>query len=67
MASMAGSFCWFSAFAIQNVTYVYALGQIELILSIAASALFFKERITGREYGGMALLTAGILVLILFL
>ncbi len=65
--SMIGSFCWFSAFTLQNVAYVNALGQIELIFSIAASALFFRERITGRELGGIALLTAGILVLILFL
>ena len=67
ITSMIGSFCWFTAFTLQNVAYVNALGQIELIFSIAASALFFKERITGREFGGIALLSAGILVLILFL
>ncbi len=67
ITSMIGSFCWFSAFTLQNAAYVNALGQIELIFSIAASMLFFRERISGREYGGIALLTAGILVLILFL
>lgn len=66
-ASMIGSFCWFSAFTLQNVAYVNALGQIELIFSIAVSMLFFREKISQREYGGIALLTLGILVLILFL
>ncbi len=67
LTSMIGSFCWFSAFTLQNAAYVGALGQIELIFSIAASMLFFRERISPREYGGIALLTVGILVLILFL
>ncbi|MCY3995272.1 MAG: EamA family transporter, partial [Rhodobacter sp.] len=40
LASMIGSFCWFSAFTLQNAAYVSALGQIELIFSIAASTLF---------------------------
>ena len=42
-------------------------GQIELIFSIAASALFFKEKISRRELAGMGLLVIGILVLVLFL
>ena len=66
VTSMIGSFCWFTAFTLQNVAYVNALGQVELIFSIAASALFFKEKITRREYTGIAVLTVGILVLILF-
>ena len=64
ITSMIGSFCWFTAFTLQNVAYVNALGQIELIFSIAASALFFKEKITARELRGIAVLTAGILVLV---
>lgn len=67
LTSMIGSFCWFSAFALQNVAYVFAVGQIEVILSIAATALFFREPISGREYGGMAVLTASILILVLAL
>ena len=67
LTSMIGSFCWFSAFTLQNAAYVNALGQIELIFSIAASALFFRERISAREYAGIALLGLGILVLVLFL
>ena len=65
MTSMAGSFCWFLAFTLQNAAYVKALGQSELILSIAASVLVFREKITGREMAGIALLCASILVLVL--
>lgn len=64
VASMGGSLGWFTAFALQNAAYVFAVGQIEVIFSMAASVLFFKERITGREYLGIALLTASILVLV---
>ncbi|MEO0653613.1 MAG: DMT family transporter [Pseudomonadota bacterium] len=62
--SMIGSFCWFAAFALQNAAYVFALGQIELIFSIFASVLIFGERIARREYAGMAILTASIVVLV---
>jgi drug/metabolite transporter (DMT)-like permease len=67
LASMVGSFCWFTAFTLQNAAYVNALGQIELLFSIAASTLFFRERLSGREMAGMGLLTLSILVLILAL
>lgn len=67
LASMVGSFCWFSAFTLQNAAYVNALGQVELIFSLAASALFFRERVTARELAGMGLLGVSVLVLVLFL
>jgi drug/metabolite transporter (DMT)-like permease len=67
LTSLLGSFCWMAAFTLQQVSYVFAVGQVEVILSIAASALFFKETITRREYAGIALLAAGILVLVLYL
>lgn len=63
--SMGGSFCWFLAFTLQNAAYVKAVGQIELIFSMMASVLFFREKITGREVAGIGLLTASILILVL--
>ncbi|SFQ34644.1 hypothetical protein SAMN05421853_10474 [Roseivivax halotolerans] len=66
-ASMAGSVSWFSAFTLQNAAYVQALGQVELIFSVAVSALFFRESVTRREIAGIAVLTLSILVLILAL
>jgi drug/metabolite transporter (DMT)-like permease len=65
LTSMGGSLCWFIAFTLQNAAYVKAMGQVELILSIMASTLFFREKITAREALGMAVLIASILLLIL--
>ena len=64
LLSMAGSFCWFAAFSLQNAAYVFAVGQIELIFSILAATLWFKEKITAREGWGMAILTLSITVLV---
>ncbi|MGB1390429.1 MAG: EamA family transporter, partial [Paracoccaceae bacterium] len=65
LTSMGGSFCWFLAFTLQNAAYVKALGQVELLLSLMASVLFFKEQVTRRELVGMSLLGASIIVLVL--
>ncbi len=61
---MVGSFCWFSAFTLQNAAYVNTLGQVELLFSLAASVLFFKEKISGRELLGIAVLLASIVLLV---
>lgn len=65
ITSMIGSFLWFVAFTLQNAAYVKAVGQVELVLSVLASVLFFQEKITGRELGGIALLLVSILALVL--
>ncbi len=65
LTSLCGSFCWFFAFTLQNAAYVKALGQVELLLSLLASTLFFRETITRREIAGMMLLGASILALVL--
>ncbi len=65
LTSLCGSFCWFFAFTLQNAAYVKALGQVELLLSLLASTLFFREIITRREIAGMLLLGASILALVL--
>lgn len=67
LTSLAGSFCWFLAFTLQNAAYVKAVGQVELILSLFASVLFFRERMTPREIAGIALLGMSIVGLILTL
>lgn len=64
LTSMVGSFCWFTAYALQNAAYVNAVGQIELVFGLVASVLFLREKVTGREVLGMALLMAAILWLI---
>lgn len=67
LSSMAGSFCWFTAFTLQNAAYVKAVGQVELIFALLGSVLFFREKISAREWLGMALLSASILALVLLL
>ena len=65
LTSMAGSFCWFTAFTLQTVAYVNALGQIELVFSLLATVFFFKEPITRRELCGLGVLSVSILGLIM--
>ncbi len=65
ITGMAGSLCWFTAFTLQSAAYVFAVGQIEVIFSLLASVMFFRERIAAREMLGIGLLSASILGLIL--
>ena len=61
----AASAAWFTAFAIQSVTYVRTLGLIEMLFSYAVSRRLFREHLTTREISGMALIVAGVLVITL--
>ncbi|MED5531692.1 MAG: EamA family transporter [Pseudomonadota bacterium] len=66
LASFAGalaSLFWFSAFALQNAAYVKAVGQIELLFSLLASVLFFKERVRIQEILGIIFVALSILIL----
>ena len=51
--SLVGSFFWFWAFSLVNAALVKAVGQIELLFSILASTVLFKEKITLRELFGI--------------
>ena len=65
VTSMIGTICWFTAFTMQSAGYVNAVGQIELLFSIAIGALVFEERISIREWQGLLLLTGSIVMLVL--
>lgn len=65
LTSMIGTLCWFTAFTLQSAGYVNAVGQVELLFSIAIGALVFGETVTRREWQGMALLTLSIIFLVL--
>ena len=60
------SICWFYAMSVQNVAYVRALGQIELIFTILASIFYFKEKITLRQLIGIFVIFLGLLLILLF-
>ncbi|MBR9765665.1 MAG: DMT family transporter [Rhodobacteraceae bacterium] len=64
LTSVAGSYCWFAGFTLQNAALVYAVGQFEVVLSLFASVLFFREKISAKEFGGIALITLSVLGLI---
>lgn len=65
LAGALASIGWFTAMTIQNVALVRALGQIELLFTIAASVMFFRERIARLELVGIVLVVAGIVILLL--
>jgi drug/metabolite transporter (DMT)-like permease len=58
--SALGSIGWFTAFALQNASYVRAVGQIEVVFTLLLSWWWFRERITSVELAGMAATLIGI-------
>ncbi|KJZ19677.1 DMT family transporter [Loktanella sp. S4079] len=65
LTSMVGSICWFNAYTLQTASYVNALGQVELLFSLAIGALAFGEKISAREWQGIAFLGGSIVVLVM--
>ena len=65
LSGALASIGWFTAMTIQQAALVRALGQIELVFTIAASTLIFRERIVRLELIGIILVVAGIIILIL--
>ena len=64
LIAMVASACWFTAMALHNAAMVRALGQIELLFTLATSVWLLRERVTRREVFGIALLVLGILLLL---
>lgn len=62
LTSALGSIGWYSAFALQNASYVRAVGQIEAVFTLAISWLYFREKITALELMGIAVTIAGVLM-----
>ncbi len=56
---------WFSAFTLQNATYVRALGQIELVFTFAVTVFVFREKVGRAEVAGIALIMGSIILLLL--
>ncbi|MCK0167425.1 DMT family transporter [Jannaschia sp. S6380] len=63
--SMIGSMGWFTAYTLQTAAYVNAVGQVELILSIAIGWIVLGERQTRREVIGISLVGLSVVALIL--
>lgn len=65
LAGVAGSAGWFTAMTLQQVAYVRALAQIELVFTLAASWLVFREKVNRAELVGCLLIVGAILLLLL--
>lgn len=62
ITSALGSICWFTAFAIENASYVRAVGQIEVVFTLLISWAYFKEVLTRTEVLGILLTVLGVLM-----
>jgi drug/metabolite transporter (DMT)-like permease len=62
VTSTLGSIAWFTAFALQNASYVRAVGQVEVVFTLLISVLYFRERINPLELAGIAATVAGVLL-----
>ncbi len=63
MGALASQF-WFLAFAIATAASVRTLALIEVLFAQMVTRFMFKQRTTAREAFGMALVVAGVLLLI---
>ena len=57
--------CWFTAFALENVASVRAVGQVELLITLGFSILMFKEKTSRIEVLSIGLLAASIIMVLL--
>ena len=60
----SATFFWFYAFSLTDATYVRAVGQLEIVFSVAISYLFYKEKISIVELFGIVLIFISILALL---
>lgn len=65
LTSALGSMGWFVAMTLERAAYVKALGQVEFLLALGVSTLFFGERSNRQELTGMALMALGIALLLI--
>lgn len=61
----AASAGWFTAFALEPAAHVRTLGLVELVFSYAVSRRLFRERLSGLEAAGMALIVLGVALITL--
>jgi len=64
LTSALGSIGWFTAMTLENPALVKSVGQVEFIFTLLITTLFFKEKITVREYVGMTFIVVSVLILL---
>ena len=63
--SALGSACWFSAFALAPVALVRAVGQVEILFTLAFSRFFLKETARRADTLGALVVVAGVVLVLL--
>jgi drug/metabolite transporter (DMT)-like permease len=63
--SAAGSACWFTAFALAPVAMVRALGQVEILFTLAFSRWFLREAPTRADIAGSCIVVGGVVLVLL--
>ncbi|NKC33360.1 DMT family transporter [Falsiroseomonas selenitidurans] len=62
--SALGSACWFSAFALAPVALVRALGQVEILFTLAFSRFYLREKATRADVIGALTVVAGVVLVL---
>ncbi len=62
LTSALGSIGWFTAFALENASYVRAVAQVEGIFTLLISWLYFRESLKAIELLGIAVMIGGVLM-----
>ncbi|MFL1462403.1 EamA family transporter [Roseococcus sp. DSY-14] len=63
--SACGSACWFIGFALAPVALVRAVGQVEILFTLAFSRFFLRERLHGKDVAGALAVAAGVVLVLL--
>jgi drug/metabolite transporter (DMT)-like permease len=63
--SFGGSICWFWSYSLTLVAYAKAVGQIEAIAAVILALVVWHEREVLRQLPGVALVTVGIVLVLL--
>lgn len=62
--SASGSGCWFAGFALAPVALVRTVGQVEMIFTLIFSRYYLRESLRPADTAGLALIVAGVLVVL---
>lgn len=62
--SACGSASWFSAFALAPVALVRALGQVEMVFTLAFSRLYLREEVRREDVIGLVLVVIGVVMIL---
>jgi drug/metabolite transporter (DMT)-like permease len=63
--SALGSACWFSAFALAPVALVRAVGQVEILFTLAFSRFYLREKATIADFTGSFVVVAGVVLVLI--